>query len=72
VITVDYHVHTEFSDGADAIDAVAAQAYASGMTAIGFSEHVYAPYDTDVCMREGTAPAYKEPAAGCANSTRAG
>ena len=60
MITADYHVHTEFSDGRDPIDAVVERAYASGMTAIGFSEHVYAPYDTYVCMREGTTPAYKE------------
>ena len=60
MITADYHVHTDYSDGRNSIDEVAAEAYASGMTAIGFSEHVYAPYDTDVCMREGTALAYRE------------
>ena len=60
MITADFHVHTQFSDGRDAIGAVAARAYASGMTAVGFSEHVYAPYDLEVCMRPGTAPAYRE------------
>ena len=60
MITVDYHVHTDFSDGRDSIGAVAACAFAGGMTAVGFSEHVYAPYDTDVCMRPGTARAYRE------------
>ena len=60
MITADFHVHTQFSDGRDAIGAVAARAYVSGMTALGFSEHVYAPYDLEVCMRPGTAPAYRE------------
>ena len=60
MITCDYHVHTDYSDGKHRIGETAAAACARGMTAIGFSEHVYAPYDTEVCMRKGTAPAYRE------------
>lgn len=60
MITADYHVHTRFSDGKDAMEDVAAAACASGMTAIGFSDHVYAPYDTDCCMPRNQAGAYRD------------
>ncbi len=50
MIRCDYHVHTTFSDGGADPAAVAAAAYARGMTALGFSDHVYAPYDLPCCM----------------------
>ena len=55
----DYHVHTDFSDGRDSMETVAAAAYARSMTALGFSDHVYAPYDTACCMRRGCAEEYR-------------
>ena len=51
MILCDYHIHTDFSDGADSMRAVAEAAYAQGMEAIGFSDHGYAAYDPDSCMR---------------------
>ncbi len=59
MITVDYHVHTNYSDGKDSIDAMAAEAYAAGMTAVGFSDHIYAPYDTACCMPRDRAEDYR-------------
>ena len=58
MITEDFHVHTTFSDGADSMAAVAEAACARGMTALGFTDHGYAPYDTACCMREDAVPAY--------------
>ncbi len=59
MITADFHVHSDFSDGADSLEAVAAEAYARGMTALGFSDHGYAPYDTDACMKRERAAEYR-------------
>ena len=60
MIVGDYHVHSTFSDGKDSLEAMAAEAYTQGMTAIGFSDHGYAPYDSACCIRQEAIPAYRE------------
>ncbi|MBQ8080508.1 MAG: histidinol-phosphatase HisJ family protein [Clostridia bacterium] len=60
MISEDFHVHSVFSDGQDTLRAIASAAYARGMTALGFSDHGYAPYDTDCCIRRDRIAAYRE------------
>lgn len=50
MILKDLHVHTSYSDGKDEPRAVVEKALALGMTTLGFSDHIYAPYDTDCCI----------------------
>ncbi len=50
MIPEDFHVHSDFSDGADSPAAVAEAALALGVRRLGFSDHGYAPYDTDCCI----------------------
>lgn len=54
----DFHVHTSFSDGADSPDEMAETAYRLGVRRLGFSDHGYAPYDTDCCVPEERQLAY--------------
>ncbi len=56
----DYHVHSTFSDGRNTLKEVAAAACARGVKVLGFTDHGYAPYDTDCCMRRESIPAYLE------------
>ena len=46
----DYHVHSTFSDGKADPRTVVETAIASGLAAIGFSEHSYTPFDLDSCI----------------------
>ena len=59
MITEDFHVHSSFSDGADPPEAVAEAAAAQGMTRLGFSDHGWAPYDTDCCIPRDRQAAYR-------------
>ena len=56
----DYHVHSTFSDGQHPLAEVAEAACARGMKVLGFSDHGYAPYDTDNCMRREDIPRYRD------------
>ncbi len=49
----DFHIHTVFSDGADAPAAIAEEAVARGLTAIGFSDHSYLPFDSGCLKKDG-------------------
>ena len=60
MITADFHVHSTFSDGKDSLDGIAAVAYDSGMAALGFSDHGYAPYDTACCVPRERIAEYRQ------------
>ncbi|MBR1497399.1 MAG: histidinol-phosphatase HisJ family protein [Oscillospiraceae bacterium] len=56
----DFHVHSNFSDGADPPEAVVRAALDRGMTRLGFSDHGYAAYDGDCCIPRARVSAYRE------------
>lgn len=58
MIFEDFHLHTDFSDGADSPAVMAETAYRLGVRRLGFSDHGYAPYDTDCCIPEEKQLAY--------------
>ena len=64
MIFEDFHVHTDFSDGADSPAVMAETAYRLGVRRLGFSDHGYAPYDTDCCIPEDRQLAYCAAVAG--------
>jgi len=45
MIACDFHLHTNFCDGKHSPTEVAAQAFADGITILGFSEHSYLPFE---------------------------
>ncbi|MCD8129506.1 MAG: histidinol-phosphatase HisJ family protein [Oscillospiraceae bacterium] len=59
MILEDFHVHSNFSDGADTPERMAEAALAQGMTRLGFSDHGYAPYDCDCCIPPERLSAYR-------------
>ncbi len=60
MILSDFHMHTKYCDGGNTVEEMVKAAVGKGMTAMGFSGHSYALYDTDCCMSpEGTAQ-YRE------------
>lgn len=50
MILKDFHVHTNFCDGADAAEDVALTAIDMGMTHLGFSGHSHTAFDESYCM----------------------
>ncbi len=64
MILQDLHVHSTWSDGKNTPEEIAREACARGVRRLGFSDHVYAPYDTDCCMKSGAAAAYRREIAG--------
>lgn len=52
MISADFHIHTDFSDGHNSPAEYAAAALERGMTAIGFSEHGFAECDIDSCLQK--------------------
>ena len=50
MISCDFHLHTNFSDGKHSPTEVAAHAYANGMTILGFSEHSHLSFE-DCCLK---------------------
>ena len=59
MIRTDLHVHSTWSDGKNTLSEIAEEALARGIRALGFSDHVYAPYDIDCCMKPGTRASYQ-------------
>ena len=55
----DLHVHTRFSDGADAPEEIVRAAIARGMETVGFSDHSPLPFPCDWCMTGEGAEAYR-------------
>ena len=47
----DFHMHSTFSDGRNSQEEMVLSALEKGLTRMGFSEHGYAPYDGDCCLR---------------------
>jgi len=47
----DFHMHSVFSDGRDTQEDMVKSALEKGLTRMGFSEHGYAPYDGDCCLK---------------------
>lgn len=48
----NYHTHSTFSDGKDSPEEIVLEALNKGFSAIGFSEHGYAPYDQECCLKD--------------------
>lgn len=46
------HTHTWFSDGSDAPESYIREAYAAGMTSVGFSDHSPLPFENSFALRE--------------------
>lgn len=44
------HVHTNYGDGENSAEEMILTAIERGFVSIGFSEHAYAPYDSDCCI----------------------
>ena len=60
MILTDLHVHSCWSDGKNTLPEIAEEAYSRGVRILGFSDHGYAPYDTDCCMKPGSRAAYQQ------------
>ena len=60
MILTDLHVHSCWSDGKNTLSEIAEEAYSRGVRILGFSDHGYAPYDTDCCMKPGSRKAYQQ------------
>lgn len=52
------HTHSRFSDGSDSPEEIVLAAIENGFGSIGFSEHAYAPYDSDCCIKKADVDAY--------------
>ena len=50
-IRADFHLHSLFSDGKNSPEEVVLAAIGKGMTAIGFSDHSWTPFDESYCMK---------------------
>lgn len=46
------HCHSLYSDGNDTLEEMVKAAIAKGFVSLGFSEHAYAPYDPDCCIKQ--------------------
>lgn len=57
-IRSNLHTHTSYSDGANTPEELIQEALEAGFVSLGFSDHAYAPYDTDCCMKEEALPQY--------------
>lgn len=60
MIRQDFHVHSSFSDGVSTPEQIVQQAIAAGMERLGFSDHVYAPYDTECCIKQEDIARYRD------------
>ena len=58
--TTDLHIHSNFSDGEDSPRDMVLAAMDMGLTAIGFSDHSFAPQDLDCCMPEARIEEYSQ------------
>ena len=50
-IRADFHLHSLFSDGKNSPEEVVLAAIGKGMTAIGFSDHSWTPFDESYCIK---------------------
>lgn len=54
----DIHCHSAFSDGSDTMEDMVLAAIDRGFASIGFSEHGWASYDFECCIKKENIPAY--------------
>lgn len=59
MITKDYHVHTNFSDGKNTAEEMVRSAITLGMTEIGFSDHSALSMEQDWAMKKEEYTAYR-------------
>lgn len=52
------HSHSRYSDGENTLEEMVQAAIQKGFVSLGFSEHAYAPYDTECCMTQEDIPRY--------------
>lgn len=52
------HCHSTFSDGDNSMEEMVLAAIGKGFVSIGFSEHGWASYDFDCCIKQENIPAY--------------
>lgn len=60
MVLMDYHTHTNFSDGENSPEEVVLAAITKGMTDIGISDHSYTFYDEEYCIPKVLIPEYKK------------
>lgn len=56
----DFHVHSDFSDGADSPEDIVRTAIEKGFFALGFSDHCYTDFDESYCIKKKDLPKYSE------------
>ena len=57
-IRSNLHTHTTYSDGTSTMEECVQAALEKGFVSLGFSDHAYAPYDGDCCIKEADVPRY--------------
>jgi len=57
-ILSNLHTHTAFSDGDETAEEFVLAAIDKGFQSLGFSEHGFAEYDADCCIKSADIPAY--------------
>ena len=60
MVRQDFHVHSNFSDGVSTPEEIVERAIADGMERLGFSDHVYAPYDLECCIPKADMVRYRD------------
>ena len=58
MIRQNLHTHSTFGDGKNTCEEIVLSALQKGFLSVGFSEHAYAPYDTDCCIKQEDIPRY--------------
>lgn len=59
MIYTNMHTHTDFSDGADTVEANVIRAIELGMPTLGISDHCYTYFDTSYCVQADRLADYK-------------
>lgn len=60
MVRQDFHVHSHFSDGVSTPEEIVERAITDGMERLGFSDHVYAPYDLECCIPKADMVRYRD------------
>lgn len=59
MLYTNMHTHTDFSDGADTVEANVKRAIELGMPTLGISDHCYTYFDTSYCVQADRLAEYK-------------
>lgn len=54
------HTHSRYSDGINTIEEIVKMAISKGFISLGMSEHAYAPYDLECCIKQSDVPKYMD------------